>query len=142
MFVPAALEPKWKWTTLTFVSAGLWSLTRGSAYATATTALVIANGLMYRIVTSLIPQNASDVYWHVWIPTVAAALHYFNEGATAGPLMDYTLPMGFVSLYAALVMLGVLNQYSAIHCGSFALKVACMLFYFVLTLVSVRLLHK
>ena len=139
--VPASLEPSWKWATLTFVSAGVWALLSITALATATTALVVANGVMYRVVTNLVPANASDAYWHVWIPALAVGLHCLTERRSAGHLIDYSVPLGFACFYSALIMLGVLNQYQAIHCQSFSLKVACMMLYCVLTLIAVRLLQ-
>jgi len=140
--VPAYFEEPWKYTTLTFASAGVWALTRHTGLQTAATSLLIANALMYRLCTRLWPFNTSDWYWHVFLPLFAWCLYRVdvNRGS-AGARWDYSLPIAFALLYSSLIFLGILDQYSYIHCNNWAMKAACMAMYSVLTVLAVRLLH-
>ena len=147
VLVPAALEPRWKYTTLTLTSAVLWALSRGSRMETSTVALLVANGIMYRIITAKtggginpIPQNISDWYWHVFLPLLAVTLYKLIPCEQTQ--WDYTIPVAYATMYGALLITGVLRHYDAFQNAKPAMKVAFCAVYFALVLTSVWLLKR
>lgn len=147
VFAPASLEPRWKWSTLTLISAAIWAITRGSMFETAATALVVANGIMYRVISvrrdpkSLLPETASDWYWHVFIPVLAVVLYRIKPCTHIGS-WDFTIPVAFATIYAALLLSGRLTHYEAFQNAKPPVKVVFITMYFTLVILSVYLLKR